>query len=204
MSSPLSCPKCGNPVAAAKGALQAQCFSCGTTVQLGRSNNTNNPTANSPAANKPSMQLVAIILGVISCLGLFAVVAISLFLSVDPDPAESNPIATSTTSSTPDSNRPADAPPSVVASEEERRLAATVNESKRKQIVDMWEQMRATTSKTIPLPKGNVVRNSTERMLGGFEQRELKRMAALLDLNEDQVRAVVQVHLADQALQIGQ
>ncbi len=200
MSGPLSCPKCGNSVAAAKGAQQAQCFSCGTTVQLGRSPTNNNPTTNNPAANKSSMKLVVILLGVLSCLGLLAVVAISLFLSIDPAPADSNPVATSTTSSTQGDNPPADAPPPVVASEEERRLAATVNESKRKQIVDMWEQMRATTSKTIPLPKGNVVRNSTERMLGGFEQRELKRMAALLDLNEDQVRAVVQVHLADQTL----
>lgn len=189
----LQCPKCGRAVAAAHGAAQAQCFGCGTIVPLGR------PAAQpqgSPPANSNAMKFAFIGLGVLSFLVFAAVVAGVVLLGGNGETASDDAKSDVAANQNSLANGDQTTEPVITASDEERRLAATVPENIRKQIVQMWDDMRGSTGKPVMAPKG-FLRDRTEDMLSGIEQREITRMAALFSLEEKQVQAVIQVHRAD-------
>lgn len=187
----MQCPKCGASVAAAYGAESAQCFQCGTVVSLKKSSH------GSGGSSRPSNGvLLAIVLTMV-----FGVVLMSggvgmLFLTM---PTAMNDTADSGASGSAEASNGSSEEPPITATDEERRLAASVPDSVRQQITEMWDAMTATTGKKVIAPRGSVIRNRTEDMLSGIEQREITRMAALFNLDEAQVRAVIQVHLADAA-----
>lgn len=194
----MQCPKCGASVAAAYGAESAQCFQCGTVVSLKK------PSHDSGGSSRPSNGvLLAIVLTMV-----FGVVLMSggvglLFLTMDAEvettvlPTAMNDTAESGASGSAEASNGSSEEPPITATDEERRLAASVPDSVRQQITEMWDAMTATTGKKVIAPRGSVIRNRTEDMLSGIEQREITRMAALFNLDEAQVRAVIQVHLAD-------
>jgi hypothetical protein len=185
-------------VAAAYGAESAQCFQCGTVVSLRKSGHDSGGSGKSFNGG-----LLAIVLSVI-----FAVVLLSagvgvLFLVMDARvestelPAANDAVTGYPPAAGEVTDGGSSEEPPITATDEERRLAASVSDSVRQQITEMWDAMTATTGKKVMAPRGSVIRNRTEDMLSGIEQREVTRMAALFNLDEAQVRAVIQVHLAD-------
>jgi hypothetical protein len=139
------------------------------------------------AGNDTIKWIMAAVLGAVLLIGFIGVVFfVTATREASPAAREAEAATGETADETNDNKTPV-----VTASAEERRRAAEVPEAARRQIITMWDQMRATTDGTPVASKLGVLR--------GIEQREIKRMAALLSLDEDQVRAVIQVHMADQS-----
>jgi predicted metalloprotease len=159
--------------------------------------------AASPSKRQPSDReggnsntALMVIGGIGGLIALLAVGGIAAFFMLRPSKVETGgptpPVATSPSEPM---------VPAYTATDEERQLASKVPESTRVQIMQMWDAMRATTGKKLLAPKGSVVRNRVEDMLSGIEQREIVNMAALLQVEEASVRAVIQVEMADRAAQ---
>jgi flagellar basal body-associated protein FliL len=189
----MQCPKCQRTVAAVPGATRIQCFGCGTIIETSGSKAASMPSPNT-GAKSSGANLPLILLGLF--IGVLAIVVLGgiVFFAVTPSTIETQTPPASAPTPTPEEMVPA-----YTATDAERELAATVAESARNQIIQMWDQMRATTGKKLLAPKGSVIRNRVEDMLSGIEQRELQNMSALLQVDLDAVKAVVQVHMAEQA-----
>ncbi len=186
----IQCPKCGRGVAVGAGVARAQCFGCGTVVEL-------SPAAKqetSDTASSPFPTMAVAFAGVLVVLILLVVAGSAFYMitrpSAPPAAGSSEPAASSN-AKTKASEEP------VVASDEERQRASRVSEGNREQIITMYDQLTSTTDRKIMAPKGSVIRNRTEQMLEGIENREIMHISALLQVDEVDVRAVIQVTLAD-------
>lgn len=190
--SSVACPKCGRTIAAAAGATSAQCFGCGTTVALASRNAPSEANSNNET---PSVALAALIGGI----GLFVLLGAIIVLWVVGNPAD-QPTTVSAEPAVETPVNPPDETPveeKIVVTDDQRRRAEKVDPSVRQQIIQMWDQMTSTTRRKVPAPKGSVARVRVEGLLGGIEQRELARIAALFNLDEEDVEAVIQVELAN-------
>lgn len=188
----IQCPKCGRGVAVGAGVAMAQCFGCGSVVELFpvAKHETNDKTGS-------SFPWVAVVLGAFGVVFLFMVVA-GLLYFVAGRSVSSPPVpATASLPEASSNSKPQATPEPIVASEEERQRAARVSAGNRDQIMTMYDQLTSTTDRKVMAPKGSVIRNRTEQMLEGIENREIMHIAVLLQVDEADVRAVIQVALAD-------
>ena len=192
----LNCPHCGRHLAVTPGATKAHCFGCQRIVSLA-----SNTSANSPTSKSNGGIGVGIIIGaVVGFVVLLTGAVVAFFVLMPTSTIRSTPAPSTDVAS---SEQPSPGPtptqtnePEIVASEEEQRLAASVAAPVRAQIVEMWDQLTSTTDKKILAPKGSTLRQSTENLLGNIEDREIRNMAALLQVDEDKIRAVIRVHQA--------
>lgn len=200
----MQCPQCKRTVGAVAGAARIQCFGCGAIIDVGgkkpaRDNaksgaGLKDATRDGGSATKFMVAIVSFGIGLLLLVGGY-------FLLSETPPPESPAVVAETTP--PGNSEPAAPPeelvPAYVASAEERAAASLVPESIRVQILEMWDRMIATTRKKLLIPKGSVMRNSVEGLMSSIEQREIQTMAALLQIEESDVQAVIQVEMADRA-----
>jgi flagellar basal body-associated protein FliL len=177
----------------APGSQRAQCFGCGTTIDLGRQPST--ATSKDDGSKVPTAKIALIVLGTMLLLAIIGFSVVSLMRGkAEPVVAKTEPPEVPVIAAAPEPMVPA-----FVATEEERRLAASVSESDQTQIMKMWDQMTATTQKKLLIPRRSVMRDRVETMLSAIEQREITTMSALLEIERDAVAAVIQVAMADRA-----
>ena len=193
----MQCPKCNRSLAAGAGAPRVQCFGCGTVIELAASPSKRQSSDREGGNSNTVLMVVGGIGGLIALLAVGGVVAFLLLGTRTVATRVIIPPAAAPVAVAP----PEPMVPAYTATDEERLLATKVPESTRAQIMQMWDAMRATTGKKLLAPKGSVVRNRVEDMLSGIEQREIVNMAALLQVEEASVRAVIQVGMADRAAQ---
>jgi hypothetical protein len=93
---------------------------------------------------------------------------------------------------------PATADPSetIVVTDEQRQRAERVPPEIRQQVIEMYDQMTSSTNRKVLAPKQSTPRTSVERLLNSIEQREITHMAALFQVDEADIEAVIQVELA--------
>ena len=191
-----NCPHCGRRLAVTPGANQAHCFGCQRIVSL-----TSSAPANSPSSTGKGGVGIGIIVGAVAgFVVLLTGVIVAFFVLMPTSDIRSTP-APSTDVASVEQPSPSPTPtqtsePEIVATEEEQRLAASVPAPVRAQIVEMWEKLTSSTDKKILAPKGSTLRQSTENLLGNIEDREIRNMAALLQVDEDKIRAVIRVYQA--------
>ena len=191
------CPNCGRQVATAAGAFQAQCFGCGTTISL--QSMVTKPT-------KPT-GLPGWFLGVAIGGGIIAVLAVLLVIGfvvamprqgatvAEKGPAQAiEPIEVPSSTVT----NPANADPSetIVVTDEQRQRAERVPPEIRQQVIEMYDKMTSSTNRKVLAPKQSTPRTSVESLLNSIEQREITHMAALFQVDEADIEAVIQVELA--------
>jgi len=205
----LVCPQCGRHLASIPGASHVRCFGCQHLVPLARSAGV---AAGTPTSSR-STKLPWILAGSL----LLAAVMVALlgtgYLLMARSPAA--PAAAQATSPGPDTvptpepnpgtnasapaTEPAAPDPDLIVTEEERKLASRVNPQTRAEILRMWNQLIGSTRKKILAPKNSVVRLRTEGLLSAIEEAELGKMAVLLQVEEEELRAVIRVDQARQA-----
>lgn len=207
----MQCPKCNRMLATVPGVARVQCFGCGSIVDVG---STGSGTAKqrggaASSRNQKSGTLPKAMIAVLSIgLGLVVLVGVGVatfFLLLNRKAASNgieSPVVALDESETQNSASPTEEPlvPAFVATEEERALAQKVSASNRQQIIQMWDQLTATTRKKLLIPKNSFTRNSVEGMLGAIERREIQNMSALLQVEQAEINAVIQVEMADRAI----
>lgn len=198
------CPSCGRQVATAAGASQAQCFGCGTRISM------QSPSAK-PASN-PAVP--AWIWGIATGFGLVAILAalaVTVFMmpterasdqiAIQNEPTvESSPQDPATNATSPPTTNNAAAEPQpepIVVTDEQRQRAQRVPPEVRQQVIEMYDQMVSSTNRTVIAPKQSTPRTSIERLLNSIEKREITHMAALFQVDEADIEAVIQVELAN-------
>lgn len=196
----MQCPQCKRTVATVAGASRIQCFGCGKIIEVGGKSSvgkTQREDNGGSGAGKALVAGLSIGFGLLVLAGA-AVGAYYFFATGNPE----NTVAVERVEQAgdvEDSLAPVELVPAFVASAEERAKASQVPESIRKQILEMWAAMIATTRPKLLIPKGSVTRNSVEGLLSAIEQREIRNMSALLQVDESDVQAVIQVDMADRA-----
>lgn len=210
----MQCPKCNRMLATVPGVSRVQCFGCGTIVDTGaasastskKRNGGTKPEGATGTASKAIIAILSIGLGLVLLVG----VGTGTYFFLMNRKAASNGLQSAIpTEDASVSNASSDGGaaevdeelvPAYVATEQERALAGTVSETNRRQIIQMWDQLTATTRKKLLIPKNSYTRNSVENMLGAIERREIQNMSALLQVEQAEINAVIQVEMADRAI----
>lgn len=220
----MQCPHCKRSISAVPGAARIQCFGCGKVIDLSGSfsrakksaaKRGDAPAVSSAGETTGNTAKKAILAIAFISLGLVILVGVGtgafLFL-LDRKSASQNPgVVESTSEPVAQSeivaaggaeglgDKAEELVPAYVASQEERKIASRVSSAHRRQIIQMWDELTQTTMKKLLIPKNSYTRNSVENMLGMIEQREIKTMSALLQIEEHEILAVIQVEMADRA-----
>jgi hypothetical protein len=87
-------------------------------------------------------------------------------------------------------------PKPIVVTDEQRQRAERIAPEVRQQVIEMYDQMMASTNRKVIAPKQSTPRTSIERLLNSIEKREITHMAALFQVDEADIEAVIQVELA--------
>lgn len=206
----LVCPQCGRHLASIPGASHVRCFGCQHLVPLARGAGVAAGTPTSSRSTKlpwvlaGSLLLAAVMVALLGA-GAYLLMARSpatpaAAQATSPAPdAVPNPVPNPGTNPGAPATEPAAPDPDLIVTEEERKLARRVNPQTREEILRMWNQLIGSTRKKILAPKNSVVRLRTEGLLSAIEEAELGKMAVLLQVEEEELRAVIRVDQARQA-----
>lgn len=197
------CPSCGRQVAAAAGASQAQCFGCGTRISM--------QTPSAKPASNPAVPvwIWGVAVGSVCIVILGTLLAFLLLLPTkgapdlvtnqnEPtlDSTPRNPATNESSTATSNNAAAEPQPEPIVVTDEQRQRAERVAPEVRQQVIEMYDQMMASTNRKVIAPKQSTPRTSIERLLNSIEKREITHMAALFQVDEADIEAVIQVELA--------